>query len=43
MIDEGFPLGYGPNEHAYRVFNLSTRRTEIMVDMMFGESNGSHQ
>jgi predicted transcriptional regulator len=41
MIDEGFPLGYGPNEHAYRVFNLSTRRTEIMVDMMFGESNGS--
>jgi hypothetical protein len=22
-VDEGFLLGYGPNEHAYRVFNLS--------------------
>ena len=41
-IDEGFLLGYGPNEHAYRVFNLSTGRTEITVDVMFDESNGSH-
>ena len=40
-IDEGFLLGYGPNEHAHRVFNLSTRRTEIMVDVTFDESNGS--
>ena len=40
-IDEGFLLGYGPNEHAYRGFNLSTRRTEITVDMMFDESNSS--
>ena len=41
MIDEGFLLGYGLNEHTYRVFNLSTRRTEITVDVMFDESNGS--
>ena len=40
-IDEGFLLGYGPNEHAYWVFNLSTGRTKIMVDMTFDESNGS--
>ena len=40
-IDEGFLLSYGPNEHTYRVFNLSTRRTEITVDVMFDESNGS--
>ena len=40
-IDEGFLLGYGPNEHAYRVFNLSTGRTEITVDVTFDESNGS--
>ena len=40
-IDEGFVLGYGPNEHAYRVFNLSTGRTKITVDMTFDESNGS--
>ena len=40
-IDEGFLLGYGPNEHVYRVFNLSTKRTEITVDVMFDESNGS--
>jgi hypothetical protein len=40
-IDEGFLLGYGLNEHAYCVFNLSTGRTEITVDMMFDESNCS--
>jgi transposase InsO family protein len=40
-IDEGFLLGYGPNEHAYRVFNYSTRRIEITVDVMLDESNGS--
>ena len=40
-IDEGFLLGYSPNEHAYWVFNLSTGRTKIMVDMTFDESNGS--
>ena len=40
-IDEGFLFGYGPNEHAYWVFNLSTERIEIMVDMTFDESNGS--
>ena len=40
-IDEGFLLSYGPNEHAYWVFNYSTGRTEIMVDVMFDESNGS--
>ena len=40
-VDEGFLLGYGPNEHVYRVFNLSTKRTEITVDVTFDESNGS--
>ena len=40
-IDEGFLFGYGPNEHAYRVFNYSTRRTKIMVDVTFDESNSS--
>jgi transposase InsO family protein len=25
-VDEGFLLGYGPNEHAYRVFNLNHRK-----------------
>ena len=38
-IDEGFLLGYGPNEHTYQVFNLSTRRIKITVDVMFDESN----
>jgi hypothetical protein len=40
-IDECFLIGYGPNEHAYQVFNLSTERTEITIDVMFDESNGS--
>jgi hypothetical protein len=39
-IDKGF-LGYVPNEHAYRVFNLTTRRIEVMVDLTFDGSNGS--
>jgi predicted transcriptional regulator len=40
-VDEGFILGYGPNEHAYRVFNLTTGRIEVTVDVTFDESNGS--
>jgi hypothetical protein len=40
-VDEGFFLGYGPNEHAYRVFNLTTERIEVTVDLSFDESNGS--
>ena len=36
-----FFLGYGSNEHAYRVFNKTSRRVEIAVDMTFNESNGS--
>jgi hypothetical protein len=40
-VDEGFLLGYGPNEHAYRVFNLTTGRIEVTVDLTFDESNGS--
>jgi transposase InsO family protein len=31
-VDEGFLLGYGPNEHAYRVFNLTTERIEVTVE-----------
>ena len=40
-VDEGFLLGYGSNEHAYRVFNKTSGRVEIAVDMTFDESNGS--
>ena len=40
-VDEGFLLGYGSNEHAYRVFNKTSKRVEIAVDVTFDESNGS--
>ena len=40
-VDEGFLLGYGSNEHAYRVFNKTSERVEIAVDMTFDESKGS--
>ena len=36
-----FLLGYGTNEHAYRVFNKTTGCVEVTVDMKFDESNGS--
>jgi hypothetical protein len=39
--DEGFLLGYGTNEHAYRVFNKTSGCVEITVDVKFDESNGS--
>ncbi|XP_066365330.1 uncharacterized protein [Miscanthus floridulus] len=37
----GFLLGYGSNEHAYRVFNKTSGRVEITVDVTFDESNSS--
>ena len=40
-VDEGFLVGYGSNEHACRVFNKTSRRVEIAVDVTFDESNGS--
>ena len=40
-VDEGFLLGYGSNEHAYRVFNKTSGRVKIAVDVTFDESNGS--
>jgi hypothetical protein len=40
-VNESFLLGYGSNEHAYRVFNKTSGRVEIAVDMTFNESNGS--
>jgi hypothetical protein len=40
-VDEGFLLGYGSNEHVYRIFNKTSGRVEIAVDMTFDESNGS--
>jgi hypothetical protein len=40
-VDEGLHLGYGPNEHAYRVFNLTTKKDEVTVDLTFDGSNGS--
>ena len=36
-----FLLGYGSNELTYHVFNKTSRRVEIAVDMTFDESNGS--
>jgi hypothetical protein len=39
--DEGFLLGYGTNEHAYRVFNKTSGCVEVTVDVKFDESNGS--
>ena len=39
-VDEGFLLSYGSNEHAYRVFNKTSRRVEIAVDVTIDESNG---
>ena len=40
-VDGGFLLGYGSNEHAYLVFNKTSGRVEIAVDVTFEESNGS--
>jgi transposase InsO family protein len=40
-VDEGFLLGYGNNEHAYRAFNKTTGYVEVTVDVTFDESNGS--
>ena len=40
-VDECFFLGYRSNEHAYRVFNKTSGRVEIAVDVIFDESNGS--
>jgi transposase InsO family protein len=40
-VYEGFLLGYGSNEHAYRVFNKTSERLEIMVDVTFDETNSS--
>jgi hypothetical protein len=42
-VDEGFLIGYGTNEHAYRVFNKTTGCVETTVDMKFDESNGSQR
>jgi hypothetical protein len=40
-VDEGILLGYGSNEHAYRVFNKTLGRVEVTIDVTFDESNGS--
>jgi hypothetical protein len=40
-VDEGFLLGYGTNEHAYRVFNKTIGHVETTVDVKFDEYNGS--
>jgi hypothetical protein len=42
-VDEGFLLGYGTNEHAYRVFNKTTGCVETTIDVKFDESNGSQR
>ena len=40
-VDDSFLLGYGSNEHAYRIFNKTSRRVEIAIDVTFDESNDS--
>jgi hypothetical protein len=40
-VDEGFLLGYGTNEHAYRVVNKTTGCVEVTMDETFDESNSS--
>ena len=36
-------LGYGTNEHGYRVFNKTTDLIEIVVDVTFDETDGSQK
>ena len=40
-VNKGFMLGYGTNEHGYRVFNKTTGLIEIAVDVTFDETDGS--
>jgi transposase InsO family protein len=42
-VDEGFLIGYGTNEHVYRVFNKTTGCVETTVNMKSDESNGSQR
>jgi hypothetical protein len=42
-VDEGILLGYGSNEHAYPVFNKTSGRVKVAVDMTFDESNSSQE
>jgi hypothetical protein len=42
-VDEGFLLGYGSNEHAYRVLNKTRGHVEVAVDVTFDEYNGSQE
>jgi hypothetical protein len=42
-VDEGFMLGYGTNEHEYRVFNKTTNLIEITIDVTFDETDGSQK
>jgi hypothetical protein len=43
MVDEGFMLGYGTNEHGYHVFNKTIGLIEIAVDVTFDETDGSQK
>ena len=36
-------LGYGTNEHGYRVFNKTTGLIEITIDVTFDETDGSQK
>jgi hypothetical protein len=42
-VDDGFLIGYGTNEHTYRVLNKTTGCVETTVDVKFDESNGSQR
>jgi hypothetical protein len=39
-VDKGFLLGYASYAHGYRILNNSTGLAEIVVDVMFDETNG---
>jgi hypothetical protein len=36
-VDKCFLLGYGSNEHVYRVFNKTSRRVKIAVGVIFND------
>jgi hypothetical protein len=42
-VDEGILLGYRSNEHAYHVFNKTSDRVEVVVDVTFDKSNSSQE
>jgi hypothetical protein len=42
-VNEGILLGYGSNDHAYHVFNKTSGRVEVAIDVTCDESNSSQE